>query len=245
MSKYSPGEISKNNQGYEMKIIKVENWYNIYIEFQDNYKTIVKTDYSTFRKGLIKNPCKPGKYGQITGNKYPTKINGIKSKEYNTWINMFKRITETNKEKNKVYENVKICEEWYYYPNFYEWIINQENYHLWKDDNKWAIDKDILSDPNNKIYSPDTCCLVPRFVNDAIRMFHKEDGMPNGVCRNGSGYSVRHVLSGKSYFSKLEDALKAYYEYKEDKIKNAAERAYNNNLITEKCYKGLLNYSNY
>jgi len=239
------GEISTNNQGYKMKIIKADDWYNIYVEFQDNYKTIVKTDYGTFKKGQIKNPCKPGKYGQITGSKYSSKEKGSKTKEYNTWNLMFSRVNESYKEKNKSYKDIKICDEWYYYPNFFEWITSQENYELWKNNDNWAIDKDILSDPNNKIYSPDTCCLVPRFINDAIRMFHKEDGMPNGVCQNGKGYSVRHVLSGKTYFSKLEDALKAYYEYKEDKIKNAAKTAYNNNLITEKCYKGLLNYTNY
>ena len=43
--------------------------------------------------------------------------------------------------------------------------------------------KDIFSDSNNKTYSPQTCCLVPRYINDVIRKRNKTD-LPNGVSKN-------------------------------------------------------------
>lgn len=241
------GEAIINNQGYEMKIAEYINSNDIWAEFQDDYKSLVHCSYSEFKEGKVHNPCTPGKYGNITGNKYPTKINGIRLKEYDTWIGLFHRINDILKQRNRTYENVTICDEWYYYPNFYEWIIKQPNYNLWKKSEKdWAIDKDILSDPNNKIYSPDTCCLVPRYINDVIRKrTNKNDDLPNGVSKNGKGYAVRHVLSGSTYFTDLDEAIKAYKKYKKDRIIKTAQQAYNNKEITEKCYYGLLNYTNF
>ena len=46
----------------------------------------------------------------------------------------------------------------------YNWIIKEPNYEKWKIENRWAVDKDIIV-KGNKIYSPDTCCLVPNYIN--------------------------------------------------------------------------------
>lgn len=242
---YRIGETKKNKKGYEMKIVEYNNSDDITVEFQDEYKGRVHTSYQYFKNGITGNPNEPGRYGEIIGNIYSTKINGERLKEYETWRGIFRRLNESDKGRNSVYKDVTICKEWYYYPNFVDWVRSQPNYELWKNGDKWAIDKDILSDPNNKIYSPETCCLVPRFINDSVRIFHKKDGLPNGISRNGKGFSVTHVLSGKTYFTTQEEALKAYKEYKRDKIDKAANLAYEQGLITQRCYEGLLTYTNY
>lgn len=236
----------KNYQGYEMRIVQYDTSKHIIVEFNDKYKTRIETDLARFKKGTNRNPSHAGKYGQVTGNKYPTKINGKHIKEYQMWRSILNRVFEPNKSlKNKTYEKVSICDDWLYYPNFYEWVHKQPNYIKWLNNSEWCIDKDIFSDPNNKMYSPNTCCLVPRYINSIVQKWNKENGvnsdLPLGVIHNGNGYSTIS-LSGKTYFNSLEEAFNAYKEYKVKKIKDAAELAYSNGDITKECYEALLNY---
>ena len=106
------------------------------------------------------------------------------------------------------------------------------------------IDKDILSDPLNKIYSPETCCLIPHYINAIIaRNFSKDkqDGLPEGVySRNGKYY---YFDKKRIFCETAEDAKDKYRKNRLDKLKSIAEKAYLNKDITETCYKGLLNYN--
>ena len=61
------------------------------------------------------------------------------------------------KEKHPTYENVYVCEEWHNFQNFAKWYYN--NYYSINEE-RMEIDKDILY-KNNKVYSPDTCIIVP------------------------------------------------------------------------------------
>lgn len=45
-----------NNQGCLMKIIECNSGTNIIVEFQDEHKTRVHTNYNNFQKGIVKNP---------------------------------------------------------------------------------------------------------------------------------------------------------------------------------------------
>ena len=52
-------EIRKNKEslgGYTMKIIEYNGRNNIWIEFQDENKSKVHTQYGNFEKGNVKNP---------------------------------------------------------------------------------------------------------------------------------------------------------------------------------------------
>ena len=62
-----------------------------------------------------------------------------------------------------------VCEEWLYYPNFVDWVHSQENFNFWASDKNTQIDKDILSDAKSKIYSPETCLLVPKCINEIFK----------------------------------------------------------------------------
>lgn len=55
---------SCNNQGFLMKIIEYINSKNIIVEFQDEYKGRVHTNYPAFLKGSVRNPFE-GKYRKI------------------------------------------------------------------------------------------------------------------------------------------------------------------------------------
>ena len=53
------GEIRENTNGTKMKIIKYIRSDNMYVEFQDSFKYIVKCQYKEFKLGKVKNPYDP------------------------------------------------------------------------------------------------------------------------------------------------------------------------------------------
>ena len=155
-----------NNDNDLMKIIEYNSATDITVKFTGEYEYVTKSTWDAFQLGEIRNPLSPSLYNVgIIGDKYKTINNGVSTKEYNTWNNVLMRsFNEDVKNKNPAYKNVTCCEEWLYYPNFYEWLHSQENFNKWSSLKLSAIDKDILI-KGNKIYSPDTCCLVPSNVN--------------------------------------------------------------------------------
>lgn len=240
-----------NKQGCLMKIVEYNKSFDIVVEFQDEHKYRVNSTYSNFKTGCIKNPYYPVVYGVgVVGNKYITVDENSKStKEYVIWYHILQRcFDEKWKEKYPWYKDTKCCDEWLYYPNFYEWLHSQPNFDKWYNGKRWAIDKDILV-KGNKLYSPKVCCLVPQSVNclflkrDAARGEYPlgvryENGKFKAVCQNS--------LIGKSeelgcYFT-IEEAFNAYKIYKEDIIKQIAEIEYKDGNITKQCYKAMINY---
>lgn len=233
-----------------MRIIEYVNSSNILVEFQDKYKIKVRTIYGNFRSGSVRNPYAPTVHGVgITGNKYPTNINGRNTKEYDTWASMLQRCFKTQlKEKQPTYENVVCCDEWILYDNFYEWLHNQPNYDRWLNGKRWAIDKDILN-KRNKIYSPETCCLVPQNVNCLFLKREAERGRhPIGVSHRKDGFlaSCHNPFTNNreelGYHSTPTMAFNTYKKYKEDIIKQVAKIEYESGNITEECYKAMMNY---
>lgn len=245
------GDEIVNNQGCLMKIIEYNNCDNIIVEFQDKYKANVHTKYSHFLSGVVKNPYYPIVYGVgASGNKYPTSHDGKRTKEHNSWNGMLTRcFDQKTKEKYPTYKDVICCEEWLLYENFYEWLHEQENFDKWLNGNRWAIDKDILI-KNNKIYSPDTCCLVPMNVNC---LFTKNGNnhlhiLPIGIDKVGNEFLARccnPIINKRErlgLYKTIEEAFFAYKSYKENLIKQVAEMEFDKGNITKSCYDAMMNY---
>lgn len=239
-----------NYQGCLMRIIEYIDANNIIIEFQDEYMAKIHTSYGNFRKGSIKNPYFPSVCGVgMTGNKYPIKINGNLVKEYNIWRHMLARcFNKKFKEENSSYEDVSCCKEWLLFENFFEWLHSQENFDKWLCNDKWAIDKDILI-KGNKIYSPETCCLVPLNVNNLfIKQSFVRGKYPIGVSYNENKKmfdvhcSLNHKCIYLGSFLTLKEAFCVYKEYKENIIKQVAQIEYDKGNITKECYEAMLNY---
>ena len=239
-----------NNQGSLMKIIEYIDNNNIVVEFQDDYKFRVNSIYANFKKGSIKNPFYPSVYGVgITGNKYPRSIDCKMTKEYDTWIHILQRcFNDKLKEKQPSYKDKECCDEWLYYPNFYEWLHSQPNFDKWYNGKRWAIDKDILI-KRNKVYSPKNCCLIPQNVNCLFLKREAERGKyPIGVRYTNDGFLAvcrnpfldRAVELG--YYSTPEKAFQAYKEYKEMIIKQVAEIEYKAGNIIKECYESMITY---
>ena len=173
-----------------MKIIECGDKTNVTVEFQDEHKARVHTQYTNFQKGSVKNPYYPSICGVgIIGEKYPVSTNCITAKEYDAWRRMIVRcFNEWYKENRPAYKFVTVCDEWLNYENYYEWIHSQENFEHWYNGKRWAIDKDILN-KGNKIYSPENCCLIPQNVNCLFLKREAERGKyPIGVRYTENGF---------------------------------------------------------
>lgn len=238
------GEIRNNNLGCPMKIIEYNSSRNIVVEFQDEYKEKVSTTYRNFQLGSVRNSYYPSVHGVgIVGNKYPTQ-----TKEYNTWRSMLGRcFNEELKRKNPTYKDVTCCKEWLWYDNFYEWLHNQENFEKWLINERWCLDKDIIV-KGNKIYSPETCCLVPHVVNTLFVFQNKDTGYLVGVRKYRNKFIADGHQFGNNnshhigiYDTELE-AFNAYKQCKENGIKKVAIEEYADGNITKKCHDAMMSY---
>ena len=232
-----------------MKVVEYNSPTDIFVEFQDKYKARVHTSYHLFLLGGVRNPYHTSVYNVgIVGNKYPVTKNGKETKEYRAWHGMIERCySEKKKEQHPTYKDVTCCEEWLLYENFYEWLHSQENFDKWLNGNRWAVDKDILI-KGNKVYSPETCCLVPHIVNSLFVFQNKDTGLPVGVRKYYDRFIADSHQFGNNnshhigiYDTKL-DAFNAYRLCKEQGIKEVAIREFTKNNITLKCYEAMMNY---
>ena len=244
------GQEKYNKNGDLMKIVEYNKATDIIVEFQDEYKGRVHTQYGNFIIGNVYNPYLPNVFDiGITGNKYPTKINGKHIKEYATWSSMLQRCYDIEfKKKCPAYDGCEVCKEWLLFENFYEWLHSQSNFEQWLHGKRWAIDKDILV-KRNKAYSPETCCLVPNNVNTLFTNRRNHRGnLPIGVSKNGNKFvaECRNPLSGKREKLKncntSEESFFTYKIHKELIIRQVAEIEYSKGNITEKCYNAMMNY---
>lgn len=239
------GETKYNIHGDLMKIVEYNTNKDIIVEFQDRHKTKIHTRYKFFTEGTVRNPYSKNMFGvAIVGNKYSTH-----TKEYSAWNNMLRRCFDDNfKEKHSTYKDTTCCEEWLYYENFYEWLHKQENFDKWLNGKRWGVDKDILV-KGNKIYSPDTCCLVPQNVN---KLFTKNDmyrgDLPIGVTRKDDllYVSCHNPFINRqkflTYCNESKNGFFAYKSYKEDVIKKVAKIEYDKGNITKQCYEAMMKY---
>lgn len=245
------GEERLSNQGYLMRIVTYIDCRNIIIEFQDTYKAKVHTSYDSFIKGQVKNPYATTVCGVgIIGNKYPATINRVAIKEYDTWRHMLARCYDKKyKNEHPTYKDAICCSEWLNYENFYEWLHSQENFDKWLKLDKSSLDKDILI-KGNKLYSSDTCCLVPHNVNSLFTKRDNDRGdYPIGIHKKNDKFIVqcnnpftnkRMCLSDNC--QTVEEAFIIYKNYKEDIIKKVAKIEYNIGNITKECYEAMIKY---
>lgn len=202
------GEIRKNNFGTEMKIIRYGSWDDIDVQFlDDNYYVYHNTTYSNFKTGSIKNPYDKSVFGIgcVGDGKYLTRENGINTIHYNTWHDMLKRCyNEASKDKFPAYFGIcKVCNYWLNMQNFSEWFDNKK----YECGERLHIDKDILY-VGNKIYSPDTCILVPQRINMLFMNKPNRFGLPSGISPMANGrYSVKYNGKLVGSYNSLEEAV--------------------------------------
>ena len=247
------GETKYNKQGCLMKVIEYNSSVDVVVEFQDEYKWKTHTQWIHFQNGNVRNCYAPSIFNVgITGNKYNIIHNGKHIKEYVIWCAMIQRCyDEKLKNKYLTYKDVTCCKEWLLFENFYEWIHKQENFKVWLNTDKYCLDKDILV-KGNKVYSPNTCCLVPDYINGLFATMttseKRKNKLPIGVYYRKSCalYYAMIQQDGHSMRSQLyetpEEAFQIYKQHKEVFLKQVAEREYNKGTISKKCYEAMMRW---
>lgn len=239
------GEKNTNNQGIEMIIINYINSKNILIQFLDEYKAIVKTQYYDFKKGRVSNPFYKGvcHIGFLGVGKF--KFNN-KSKVAVIWRSMLIRCyDERHRNNNPTYKNCTVCDEWHNFQNFAEWF---ENNYYDVDNQQMQLDKDILH-KGNKVYSPENCVFVPNNINSLFIKCDKTRGQfPLGVsydklhgifrayCNDNNGGALKYL----GCFNNIEEAFNIYKLYKETLIKKIANKY--KDKIPKNLYDAMYNY---
>ena len=235
------GTIYFNNYGTPMLIVDYKNGGNIIIEFQDEHKVRKQTNMSHILSGDIINPYdkRVQGVGYIGEGKY-SKKNDIEC--YNHWSNMLLRCYNAQyKKEHPSYKDATCCEEWLNFQCFAEWYYNNFYY---IDTDRMELDKDIII-KNNKLYSPDSCVLVPQKINLLFIKNQKKRGKyPIGVDFHKGKYRARcNTIDGSVFlgnYNNPKSAFLAYKNFKEKYLKEVAEKY--KNYIPNVLYEALYNY---
>jgi hypothetical protein len=161
---------------------------------------------------------------------------------YRCWYNMLARCYNEKTKRNFPHcVGCSVCDEWKSYLNFKSWF----NKHYVEG---WELDKDILV-KGNKVYSPQTCCFVPREINSLFTKHSRGRGeYPIGVFYDTRGWQKKFVaalrVDGKRYrigsFITPLEAFVAYKNFKEAHILEVAERW--KHELDHKVYEAMCNY---
>ena len=239
------GEIKYNKHGTKMMIVEYNSSTDIIVEFQDEYKHKVKTQYSNFKRGSIKNPYDRIIYdvGYIGVGKY--KLNNRKM--YNTWHGMLERCYNPYiMNKFPTYKDCIVESYFHNLQNFGDWY--DENYYEIKNETM-CLDKDILF-KGNKIYERNKCIFVPQRINKLFTKSNKTRGdLPIGVSIDSTGcyiatcYTQQNNQPKTQYLGRFNnpiEAFNAYKNFKEKYIKYVADLYVNR--VPDKLIEALYHY---
>lgn len=174
--------------------------------------------------------------------------NGKHIYEYKLWGDMLRRCySEIRHKRQPTYIGCEVEDDLLSFTNFYNFVNSSVGFGK-KDDNghPFQMDKDILSG-NNKHYTRDFICFVPREINNFFVKSNKiSSQLPTGVyLRKSSGrYHTKITVSGKAkhlgFYSTPEEAFLVYKEAKENRAKELAEKWKND--VDHRIYDCLMNY---
>lgn len=159
----SKGDTFVTRGGCIAIVIENKGWDNVHIAFDGfpHGKTLV-VEARNLRKGQVKNPLKPSKYG--VGYLGLGKYKAWGTIAYIKWSSMLGRCySKAVQKKQPTYVGCSVCPEWLDFQNFAEWFYSQPNH----EDSSYALDKDICG--NGLLYSPSTCVLVTQGENNAAK----------------------------------------------------------------------------
>ena len=180
---------------------------------------------SHVRSGKFRTPLCKTVYGVVyIGNgPYVCRLeDGTMTRSYSVWSNILRRCYTNYKsdEKHKTYVNVEVCDEWMNYQNFAQWYCDKSSRYDGSNI-EYHVDKDLLShNHRGSLYSPETCCLLPRLLNCALQEERSTNNKYHGVNNDGNKFYFTLSKKCKNYVKRFDtetEALDAFnsakYEY--------------------------------
>ena len=241
---YLVGKTFESNSFGSFKIIKYNSSRDVIIQFE-NTGSIRSIELIHTKTGEVRDLYAPTVHGVgIIGSKYPTTINGKRTKEYVLWTSMLSRCYSDRHHKNlETYKDCTVSDNFTHYEYFYEWCNNQTGFNSIDFD----LDKDLLI-KGNKIYSENTCVFLPHEVNACFVKAKTIRGeLPIGVTidkrHNVYVANLKAKHREKSYIASFLnpiDAFNAYKQAKENYLKELANKW--KDKIDDRAYKALMNY---
>ena len=238
------GKVCKSSNSGDFKIVTYNNATNVEIQF-------LKTGFETsatlgsIRKGEVKDLYSPSVFGiGVLGTKYPSKVNGVNTKEYVLWMDMLRRCySDGFKKERPTYEGCQVSENFKSYEYFYEWCHEQAGF----GNEGFHLDKDLLV-KGNKVYSENTCVFIPREINSMLikRAASRGKYLIGVHWCNTKEVFVSQVRKNKGaseylgYFKTEIEAFKAYKTAKEAFVKEQANKW--KGKIDPRAYNALMNY---
>ena len=238
------GKVCKSKSSGVFKVLKYNDSGNVEIQFlKTGYETSVQL--TNIRNGNVKDPYLPSVFGVgILGTKYPSKVNGVITKEYELWTSMLRRCySDTYKKKKPTYEDCEVSDNFKSYEYFYDWCNSQIGF----GNEGWHLDKDLLI-KGNKVYSENACVFLPQEINSVLTKctasrgeyligvyWHKRDKAFASQVNKNKGKS-EHL----GYFKTEIEAFNAYKQAKEAFIKEQANKW--KGKIDDRAYNALMNY---
>ena len=147
-------------------------------------------------------------HGFIFRNEYKRPISLVIAK---TYISMKYRVG-----KLKHYEDVKLSDEWASYEPFVKWYLNNNYYYP----EPLTLDKDLLHFGTSRIYSPETCCLLPSRINAFFSGSSNKNGIKIEARKKSKGkYSFSVKGEHYNYFPNYYDALQYARKVKAEQIR--------------------------
>ena len=225
----------------KFKILEYLNGDDVTVEFvETNY--ITKTTSAAVRRGDIRDYWLPTVFGVGIMDIPNATKDPLKKAARIKWQSMLTRCySSLYQNKYPTYKGCEISESFKRFSTFLEWYISQVGFNQ----EGWHLDKDILG--CGKVYSPQTCCVIPNEINVALASISSKHNAKNkfGISRrkNGRFAVYAHCGSINKYlgiFDTLEEALKAYKQAKESRIKWLANKW--KDQIDLRVYEELMNY---
>lgn len=243
------GKVCKSKSSGDFKILKYNNKRNVEIQFvTTGYRKVA--EMKEVKTGSIKDPYLPSVYGVgVLGAKYPSRVNGVLTKEYVLWHSMLVRCySDNSKKKNPTYEGCEVSNKFKSYEYFYEWCHSQIGFDNDGNGNPFQLDKDLLV-KGNKVYNENVCVFLPQEINSLLVKSTASRGeYLIGVCLHKRDKVFMATVSknkGKQeflgYFNTELEAFNAYKTAKETFIKEQANKW--KGKIDERAYNALMNYT--
>ena len=165
------------------------------MSFDSEMREIYGNDWPEYQENTVKRRQRLG--GAINDLPFVVTFGNKKHPVYSMWDHMLERsLSNVWKQKYPTYKDTYCCENWLIASNFAKFTKGTSLHGL-------ELDKDILVE-NNKIYSPNTCLLVPQNINKFIINTNKTSTYMLGVTYESDRNKFRARINNP-FTSKRED----------------------------------------